>query len=274
MADALRDTAKGPREVIENARSAATDAVSTVSKVASGLVSAVGALTRPARSGPLNVTIGSHRRFAVARARLGDLRSLRAEHGGTVNDAVLAVISGALRSWLLSRGEPVTASTTLRALVPLAEKDGATPYLVDLPVGEPNPFLRLRHISHTMRTHTDSARSVAASALLRVGEYSPPTLHAIGARAVAGFSKRIFNLVITNVPGPQVPLYAGTAALTELFPVTPLVRDQALAVGVTSYDGGVYFGLTGDRDALSDVDSVARMIEESVDELLTSPRRS
>jgi len=123
-----------------------------------------------------------------------------------------------------------------------------------------------------MRAHTDSVRSVAASALLRVGDFSPPTLHALGARAAAGFSKRIFNLVVTNVPGPQVPLYAGAAQLTEMFPVVPLVRHQALAVGVTSYDGGVYFGLTGDRDAMSDVDLVAKMVEESVDELLTAPR--
>jgi diacylglycerol O-acyltransferase len=160
--------------------------------------------------------------------------------------------------------------------VPLAvsEPPGAvTPYLVDLPVGEPNPVVRLQHVSHAMREHTDSARS-AAGALLRMGGLSPPTLHALGARAAAGFAKRIFNLVITNVPGPQVPLYAGTAQLLEMFPVTPLVRDHALAIGVTSYDGGVYFGLTGDRDAMSDVDNLARMLEEAVDELLTTPRRS
>jgi diacylglycerol O-acyltransferase / wax synthase len=141
---------------------------------------------------------------------------------------------------------------------------------VDLPVGEPNPVVRLQHISHAMRAHAASA--VAASALL-VGALSLPTLHALGSRAAASFSKRIFNLVITNVPGPQLPLYAGTAQLTETFPVVPLVRNQALAVGVTSYDGGVYFGLTGDRDALSDVDVLAKMVEESVDELVTTTPR-
>jgi WS/DGAT/MGAT family acyltransferase len=280
MLDALADTAKAPRDVIETARTAATDAVSTARKVVGavgGLISAVGDVARPTAASPLNVPIGSQRRFAVARARLEDLRGLHAEHDATVNDVVLAVIAGALRNWLLSRGEPVTSGTSLRALVPLAEQQGngissATPYLVELPVGEPNPIVRLQHISHAMRAHTDSVRSVAASALLRVGDFSPPTLHALGARAAAGFSKRIFNLVVTNVPGPQVPLYAGAAQLTEMFPVVPLVRNQALAVGVTSYDGGVYFGLTGDRDAMSDVDLVAKMVEESVDELLTAPR--
>ena len=280
--DAVRETIGRPREVIENLRSAATDAVATVRKVAGAvgaLIDTVGTVARPASSGPLNVPISGQRRFAVARARLDDLRGVRAEHGGTVNDVVLAVVSGALRTWLLSRGEPVTSSTTLRALVPLAVRDESgqhdnkvTPYLVDLPVGEPNPVVRLQHISHAMQAHTDSA--VAASALLGVGGLSPPTLHALGARAAATFSKRIFNLVVTNVPGPQVPLYAGTALLTEAFPIVPLVRNQALAVGVTSYDGGVYFGLTGDRDALSDVDTMAKMIEESVDELVTTtPRR-
>ncbi|MFL6144461.1 MAG: WS/DGAT/MGAT family O-acyltransferase [Labedaea sp.] len=278
--DAVRETVRRPAQVIENARSAAVDAASTARRVAgamSGLLAAIGDVARPAAAGPLNVPIGSQRRFAVARADLDDLRRCGAEHGGTVHDVVLAVVAGALRAWLLSRGEPVTSSTTLRALVPLAVSaagDTVTPYLVDLPVGEPNPFVRLQHIGHAMRAHTDSARSVAADALLRAGAYSPATLHALGARAATSFAKRIFNLVITYVPGPQRPLYAGTAQLTEVFPVVPLIREQALAVGVTSYDGGVYFGLTGDRDAMSDVDTVAKMVAESVDELLTTPRRS
>jgi WS/DGAT/MGAT family acyltransferase len=180
----------------------------------------------------------------------------------------------------LSRGREVTSSAQVRALVPLAvrddEVDGAvpgllgnrvTPYLVDLPVGEPSPVVRLQHVSHAMRKHNDSVRSVAASALLRVGGFAPPTLHSLGARAANSFSKRIFNLVVTNVPGSQQPLYAGTARMTEVYPVVPLARNQALAVGVTSYDGGVYFGLTGDRDAMSDVDVLARMLEESLEEL-------
>jgi WS/DGAT/MGAT family acyltransferase len=272
--DAFRDTAQRPAEVIENVRTAAADALSTARKVAGALISAVGDVARPAAGGPLNVPISGQRRFAVARARLADLRGLRKHSGATVNDVVLAVISGALRNWLLSRGESVTSASTLRALVPLAtDGDTVTPHLVELPVGEPNPFVRLQHISHAMRAHTE-VRSVAATALLRFGEFSPPTLHALGARAAAGFSKRIFNLMITNVPGPQVPLYAGNAQLTEMFAAMPLVRNQALAIGVTSYDGGVYFGLTGDRTAMSDVDTLAKMMEESVDELLTTPRRS
>lgn len=281
--DAVGETVLRPAEVIENVRLVATDAVATARRVAgavSGLVAAVGAtVARPASPGPLNVPISGHRRFAVARARVADLRSVRAQHGGTVDDVVLAVVSGALRQWLLSRAEPLTESTTLRALVPLAVPDEGnagnrvTPYLVDLPVGEPDPFVRLQHISHVLGANREADRSVAASTLLRVSDYSPPTVHSLGARAAASFSKRIFNLVVTTVRGPQAPLYAGTARLTEMFPVMPLVRNQALAIGVTTYDGGVYFGLTGDRDAMSDVDAMATMLEEAVDELLTRTRR-
>jgi hypothetical protein len=100
-----------------------------------------------------------------------------------------------------------------------------------------------------------------------VGGFAPPTLHALGARTAGSLSRRILNLVITNSPGPQLPLYAGQARMLEMFPVMPLVRDHALAIGVTSYDGGVYFGLNGDRKAVSDVDLLATMVVQSVAEL-------
>ncbi|WP_156756690.1 WS/DGAT/MGAT family O-acyltransferase [Actinokineospora pegani] len=288
LLDAVSETVLRPREMVENVRSAVTDVMATTQKVAGvveTVVSAIGIAARPAPAGPLNAAVGKSRLFAVARAKLDDLRDVRALHGGTVNDVILTVISGALRSWLLSRGEQITSSTLVRALVPMAVHDDVTdgtvpgmlgnqvtPHLVDLPVGEPNPFVRLHHVSHALRAHNDSVRSVAASALLRVGGFAPPTLHSLGARAAASISQRIFNLVVTNVPGPQIPLYAGTARMTEMFPVMPLSRNQALAIGVTSYDGGVYFGLTGDRSAMSDVDVLARMLEESVEELLTTTR--
>ncbi|RZS34004.1 WS/DGAT/MGAT family acyltransferase [Herbihabitans rhizosphaerae] len=280
--DAVAETVRSPMGALDGVRTAATDAVTTARKagnVLGELVSALGTAARKAPSGPLNVPISQQRRFAVARARLEDLRGVRAEHGGTINDVVLALITGALRTWLLSRGESVDASTTLRALVPLAirdELDGSTPtlignkvspHLVDLPVGEPSPVVRLQHVGHAMRAHNYSGRSVAAGALLRLGGFAPPTLHSLGARAAGSFSKRFFNLVVTNVPGPQTPVYAGNARMVEMFPVMPLLPNQALAIGVTSYDGGVYVGFNGDRDALSDVDTLARMLEESVEEL-------
>ncbi|MBV9920038.1 MAG: DUF1298 domain-containing protein, partial [Pseudonocardia sp.] len=232
---------------------------------------------------PLNVPISAQRRFAIARTQLEDYRKIRSAHGCTVNDVVLTVVAGALRSWLLSRGEPVRSSSSVRAMVPMSVRGQAdvpsssTPgsrgnrvssFLVDLPVGEPSPVVRLHQVAHAMQESTASAQSVGAHALVRIGGFAPPTLHALGARAASGFSKRIFNLVVTNVPGPQFPLYAAGARMLELFPVVPLAKGQALALGLTSYDGGVYYGLNGDRDAMSDVEVLAGMVHESLDELL------
>jgi diacylglycerol O-acyltransferase len=290
MLDAFTDSVQRPRELVDNARSVAGDLFSNkfvqrLADTAGGLVTAIGAAATSAPSGPLNVRISPQRRFAVARTSLEDFRTIRNEYGCTVNDAVLATLAGALRAWLLSRGRTVTSSTTLRALVPLAVREDeadttipgmlgntVTPKLVDLPVGEPNAVVRLHQVSHAMRAHNDSAHKVAAGALRRMSGFAPPTLHSLGARAAGSFSRRIFNVVITNVPGPQVPLYAGNAKMMEIFPVVPLVRNQALAIGVNSYDGGVYFGLNGDRDAMSDVDTLARMVEESLEELLSTVR--
>ncbi|NUT49023.1 MAG: wax ester/triacylglycerol synthase family O-acyltransferase [Saccharothrix sp.] len=274
VADAVAEAVQRPGELVENVRSATMDTVATVRKVAGvfgGLVSAVRTAATPAPGSPLNVRISPQRRFAVARTRLDVLRAVRRAHGGTVNDVVLAVLSGALRNWLLSRGEVVTAGTTIRAMAPMSVRDDETQvsaYLVDLPVGEPNPVVRLHHVSHAMRAHQESGQSVAAQTLVRLSGFAPPTLHALGARAASSFSRRLFNVVVTNVPGPQVPRYAAGAKMIEMFPVVPLAKSQALSIGVTSYDGGVYFGLNADRDAMSDVDVLAAMVEESVEELM------
>lgn len=291
--EAVTDAVQRPGEVVENVRAAMVDVTATVRKVTGalgGLATAVRAAALPAPGGPLNAATSTQRRFAVARARLDDFRRVRAAHDCTVNDVVLAVVAGALRSWLLSRGESVSASTTLRAMVPVSVRDddaaarqeysetGSLPvgsvanrvsaYLVDLPVGESNPVVRLHQMGHAMRAHAESGQSVAADALVQVSGFAPPTLHALGARVANGFSDRLFNVLVTNVPGPQVPLYAAGAKMMEMFPVVPLAKNQSLAIGVTSYDGGVYFGLNGDRDAMSDVDVMAAMMEESVDEMI------
>jgi WS/DGAT/MGAT family acyltransferase len=250
---------------------------------ASQLFSMARTASRRAPGTPLNVDISTQRRFAVARTELDDYRKIRAAHGCTVNDVVLSVVAGALRNWLLSRGEPVTASSSLRAMVPLSVRGEAdvpssatagslgnrvSSFIVDLPVGEPSPVVRLHHVTHAMREHTATGQSVGADTLVRIGGFAPPTLHALGARAASGISKRIFNLVVTNVPGPQFPLYAAGARMLEMFPVVPLAKGQALAIGLTSYDGGVFYGFNGDRDAMPDVDVLAGMVDESLDELL------
>lgn len=285
---ALTEAVQRPAVVVDNVRAAAGDAVAGVGKlagVAGRLLAMVVTTGPPAARSPLNVAISAHRRFAVARTQLEDYRTIRSAHGCSVNDVVLTVIAGALRTWLLSRGEPVTASASVRAMVPMSVRGQAdvlssatvgslgnrvSSFLVDLPVGEASPVVRLHQVTHAMREHTTSAQSVGAEALVRISGFAPPTLHALGARAASGFSKRIFNLVVTNVPGPQFPLYAAGARMLEMFPVVPLARGQALSIGLTSYDGGVYYGFNGDRDAMHDVDVLAGLVDESLDELLAT----
>jgi WS/DGAT/MGAT family acyltransferase len=192
-----------------------------------------------------------------------------------VNDVALATVAGALRAWLLTRGDAVGPGTLIRAMAPVtvrAEEDRSgsrvLSYLVDLPVGEPSPVMRLHQVSFAMRAHQETGQSVGAETLIRLSNFSPPTLHALGARTANSLSRRLFNLVVSNVPGPQSPLYAAGAELTEVYPVVPLAKGQAVSIGLTSYNGHVYYGLNADRDAMPDVDVLAQLIEESLAELV------
>ncbi|NEK57265.1 wax ester/triacylglycerol synthase family O-acyltransferase [Geodermatophilus sabuli] len=273
--EAVEEYVQRPSAVVEAARHAVTDLRATGGR----LTGAAGGVLRTARSAlfpaphsPLNSASGSQRRVAVARIDLDEVKRVRKTHGGTVNDVLLAVVAGAARDWLLSRGQAVLGSTSVRALVPLSvqgegeEAPGSrvSSYLVDLPVGEPNPRVRLARLSYAMRGVSQHGRSVGAETLVALTGFAPPTLHALGARAARGLSRRMSNLVITNVPGPQLPLYAAGGRMLEVYPVVPLAPGQGLSVGITSYDGRVFFGLNADRDAVGDVDVLADLIEQEI----------
>ena len=280
VAGAVTDLVKRPTQAIDTARGAVVDVRATAGKiagVAGGVLASAATIARPAPDSPLNVRIGEQRRFAMARTDLDDYKRIRKAHGGTVNDVVLATVSGALRAWLMTRGEAVTPTTTIRAMVPVSVRsegqDGqlgnrVSSYFVDLPVGEGNPVMRLHQVSFAMRGHKESGEAVGADAIVALSGFAPPTLHSLGARVASSFTRRLFNLVVTNVPGPQFPLYAAGARMLEMFPVVPLAKGQAVSIGLTSYDGGVYFGLNADRDAMPDVDVLAGLIEESLAELV------
>lgn len=279
---ALDEYVRRPSSVVGTARAAMSDLRSTavrIGGVTGGLLRAVRSTVLPAPHSPLNAPLGRQRRVAVARAELDDLKRVRKVHGGTVNDVLLAVVTGALREWLLSRGEPVVGGTSVRALVPVSLQDDeigsgnrVTSHLVDLPVGEPNPRVRLARLGYAMRGVGGPGRSVTAESLIALTGFAPPTLHALGARAARGLSRRLFNLVITNVPGPQVPLYAAGGRMLEVFPVVPLARGQGLSIGMTSYNGTVFFGFNADRDSVGDVDVLADLIEQQVEELVGTAR--
>ncbi len=239
-----------------------------------------------APSSPLNTTVSRSRRFTVASHRLEDYRTLRARYDCDVNDVVLAVVAGALRNWLLSRGEPVTATSTVRAMAPNsvypdAEIDSAgpgqaisevSPFLVDLPIGEGNAVVRLSQIAHATESHSSAASLVDARTIVTLSGFAPPTLHAMGTRVATTFSARQFNLLITNVPGAQKQMYIAGTKLLESYAVPPLLTNQVLAIAVTSYNGQLYFGIHADRDAMSDVEVLPSLLRESLDELLESAR--
>jgi diacylglycerol O-acyltransferase len=271
---ALEEFAVRPSNAFGVVHGALTDVRSTATRavgLAGGVLRAARSAAFAAPSSPLNATAGPRRRVAVARIDLADVKKVRTSHSGTVNDVLLTVVTGALREWLLSRGRPVVGGTSVRALVPVSLEDDAAPggqvasHLVDLPVGEPNPRVRLARISYAMQS---VGRGVGADALAALTGFAPPTLHALGVRTARGLSRRMFNLVVTNVPGPQVPLYAAGGRVLEVFPVVPLVRGQGLSIGMTSYDGRVYVGFNADAESVGDVDLLAELVEQQVAELL------
>ncbi|WP_027500178.1 WS/DGAT/MGAT family O-acyltransferase [Rhodococcus sp. UNC363MFTsu5.1] len=270
--DAVAEMVARPSEGAATLRMAVGDLIGTAAEVVGNIAAVVRTAAHTAPTSPLNAPISRNRRFAVAKTPLADYRAVRDKYSCTVNDAILAVLTGALRNWLLSRGEPVTAFTTVRALVPMAvdsgvAERGVSSFLVDLPVGELNPVVRLSHIAHATEAHAKQNRP-AALPLARMSGLAPATLHAMGLRVASGLSQRVFNLMITNAPGPQSPLYLGGAKVLEMYPVSPLLKNQTLSVGLTSYNGHVYYGLNADRDAMSDVDVVTALLYESLEELL------
>ncbi|GAA1151438.1 WS/DGAT/MGAT family O-acyltransferase [Ornithinicoccus hortensis] len=289
LARAGLGTATSPRRLLSGLRGGLEDLRHTGARVVEAAGQAATALVRtaasPAPSTPLNTTIGNARRVELVELDLKDFRTVRsrrfgatADHGHvTVNDVVLATLTGALREWLMNRGEPVSASTTLRAMVPLSVTDTAVDShvggpvvaaFIDLPVGEPSTGMRLRQVSYRMSQQLQHGQAVGAAGLAGLAGFAPSTLHSMAARLASAMSRRMFNLVISNVPGPQASRYAGHARMVASYPVIPLARGQALAVGLTSYDGRVFLGLNGDRDAMVDLDVLAEAVHSALAELV------
>jgi diacylglycerol O-acyltransferase / wax synthase len=242
-----------------------------------------------APNSPLNATVSRNRRFTVASGKLDDFRTVRARYQCDINDVVLAVITGALSNWLMSRGEAVASSATVRAMAPLSvyadvqlDSSGpgqamseVTPFLVDLPVGEGNAVVRLSQIAHATESNPGAGSLVDARTIVTLSGFAPPTLHAMGIRVATSFptlSKRAFNLLITNAPGAQSQMYVAGTKLLETYAVPPLLHNQALAISVTSYNGMMYFGINADRDAMSDVDLLPGLLKQSLEELLGAAR--
>lgn len=222
----------------------------------------------------LNQQIGPHRKFAGARTMLEDFKRIKNVLGGTVNDVVLAATTGGLRHFLIERGELIDPDAFLRAMVPVSVRtddehltlgNRVSAMFATLPIGLADPVEVLEAIKSETADLKQSHQALGAEFLIEMSGFAPATLHALGARMMG--RGRLFNLTISNVPGPQFQLYLLGSRLVEAFPVVPLAEGGGLSVGATSYNGGIYFGLNADPDIAPDVGIIAEGIEKSVAEL-------
>jgi diacylglycerol O-acyltransferase len=282
VADGITGLARAGLGVASRAIGAAmrpTETVAELREAVEGLGEIVWAGMNPAPESPLNVEIGPHRRFVGVRNQLSDFKTIKDAFGGTVNDVVLTVVSGSLREWLQSRGVR-TEGLELRALVPVSIRaahehgQGGNRIAVmrgPLPVYVEDPVARLQAVRQAMGELKESKQAVGAEVLAGVQNFAPPTILAQASRL--NFSTRLFNLIVTNVPGPQFPLYVRGREMQDVFPVAFLPADHALAIAIMSYNGKINFGLLGDYDALPDIGQIADGIEASLAELGALARR-
>jgi diacylglycerol O-acyltransferase / wax synthase len=275
LAEALLERATEPAEVARGVRAVFRAPRRAARALVDGL-EAAGTLAKAglaAPASPFNVEIGPYRRFAWVRAELADLKRVKNVTGGTVNDVVLAAVAGALGRYLRAHGFS-TQDLELRAMVPISvrgdDEHGAlgnrvSSYMAPLPVWCDDPIERLQAVSAAMGDLKESKQAVGATLMTELTDFAPPTIAGQAARLQS--RQRFFNLVVTNIPGPQFPLYLMGSELEAIFPMVPLAQRQAVCFGIMSYNGQVNFGLIGDFDAITDLDALAADLEASLAEL-------
>jgi len=276
VAEGVKGIVKFPVRVARRALDAATHPLETAAEVreaGEGLANVGWNLANPAPETPLNVPIGPHRRVTWERFRLEELKEIKNALGGTVNDVFLAVVAGALGRWLRRHGVR-TEGLELRGIVPVSiradDAKGAlgnriTAMLGPLPVYATDPLERYRIVSESMKGLKESKQAVGAETLTRLQDFAPPTILAQASRL--NFSARAYNLLVTNVPGPQFPLYLIGREMEELVPVPFLAPEHALAVAMMSYNGRADIAMMGDYDAVGDLEEFGADIRESMAEL-------
>ena len=224
----------------------------------------------------LNRPIGPHRRWLTAALDLAAVKAVRAALGGTVNDVVMAVVAGALRALFAARGEPPPA--LLRVMVPVSVRppgaaaagslgNRVSALFCDLPVGEAEPARRHARVVEEMQRRKASGQALGALAWTRLGDVAFAPLLAVVSRYQAGH--RYINLVVTNIPGPQEPLYLLGRRMTGWYPLVPLAQEQTLGVAVESYHGRLGFGLVADAGNVpeAELQAFARAVPDAFAEL-------
>jgi WS/DGAT/MGAT family acyltransferase len=279
LGDAWRERLTSPPEIVRGFRAALRGPRQVLKGV--GATSKMIGAGMAAPSSVFNVEIGPHRRLAMTQADLAELKRVKDAHGGTVNDVILSIVAGGIGRYLRARGHD-TAGLELRAMVPVSvradEEHGAlgnriSAMMAPLPVWSEDPVERLEVVSAEMGDLKSSGQAVGAEILTKLTDFAPSTIASQAARLQP--AQRFFNLVVTNVPGPQFPLYVLGRKMESIFPMVPLARRQALCVGIMSYDGQVNFGLIGDYDAMADLDSFGLDLEAATAETIaTVPAKS
>jgi diacylglycerol O-acyltransferase / wax synthase len=272
LAEALRERATSPKEIYRGFRAALRGPRQVLRGV--GATSKMVGAGMSAPNSVFNVEIGPHRRFQMTQSDLAELKRVKDAHGGTVNDVILSIVAGGIGRYLRARGHD-TDGLELRAMVPVsvrtAEEHGAlgnrvSAMMAPLPVWCEDPVERLRLMTEEMGDLKSSGQAVGAEIITKLTDFAPGTIVSQAARLQP--AQRFFNLVVTNVPGPQFPLYVLGRKMESIFPMVPLARRQALCVGIMSYNGQVNFGLIGDYDAMADLDSFALDLEAATQEVI------
>ncbi len=258
----VRAVFRGPRRIAAGVRDAAV-----------GVGAMAWAGLNPAPPSPYNRSIGPHRRFTWVRADLNELKAIKNELGGTVNDVVLATVAGALGKHLRRRGQR-TDGLELKAMIPVSVRadvergalgNKVAAMMAPLPVWCQDPVARLDILREELRGLKSSGQAVGAQVLTDLTGFAPQTVMDQASRLVA--RQRMFNLVVTNVPGPQFPLYLAGRRMLDPFPMVPLAKNQGLGIALLSYAGKINFGLVSDYDVVWDLDDFAEDVRESLDEL-------
>lgn len=275
--DALVQRYTKPKELFRAVESVVKPSRAAVGRAAAltrGMVASRRTHLEPPSIMSLAEPIGPHRRFDIVRISLDDAKELKNRFNCTVNDVVLALVTGGLRKLLLKRGEYLDG-IVLQAMVPFSVRDpfermgyGNVVSMVtaDLPVGEPNPRRRIEFVRSRMAGLKESKEAVGADFWVKLSEYASPTVLGLASRATA-LGNRPVHAIVTNVPGPQTPLFLLGGQMLEVFPSIPIAGTTALGIAVLSYNGQLGFGLTGDWDVVPDLDVLARGIEEALVEL-------
>jgi WS/DGAT/MGAT family acyltransferase len=271
MREAAEDLVLHPLQALGRVVGAPALAVSDISQMVAGIGHLMG-MGAPPR-GPFDVQVGPARRFATAETPFARIRDVKNALGGTVNDVVLTAVAGGLHAFLSARGDP-TRGRSLRVMIPVSVRSRAqagdvgnrvAPAFVDVPVGRMSPATRLKRVREATRALKESGLAVSADSIIGLGAYAPPALHATAARLISG--ARWFNLVVSNIPAPQVSLYLAGAPLLNSYPAMPLGENCALSIACTSLGGTMAFGLTADWDAVKDLEVLGRGIEAGIDKL-------